>query len=184
MQDYSNSIANALELLQTCPKSSFSQSVTMFLFWLLLTSPLELPAAKCRYCHRPWFFPQVTPCGETQCLAVPLQYLFLNRTALALFLSSFFQHYFPLFAPLFWRHKVATICLRNLATIRTDKDTDTHFGDDRIYCHCHLPVHKIRANHMNHINFCGLHTLFFLLNFVRMAVVIVTLRPVAVNVQY
>ena len=63
--------------------------------------PLELPAAKCRHCHRPWFFPQVTPCGETQCLAVPLPYLFLNRTALALFLSSFFQHYFPLFAPLF-----------------------------------------------------------------------------------
>ena len=32
----------------------------------------------------------------------PLPYLFLNRTALALFLSSFFQHYFPLFAPLYF----------------------------------------------------------------------------------
>ena len=68
----------------------------------------------------------LTPCGEFQCLAVTLPYLFLNRTALALFLSSFFQHYFPLFAPLCWRHEVATICLRHLATIRTDTDMQTH----------------------------------------------------------
>ena len=58
----------------------------------------------------------------------PPPYLFLNRTALALFLSSFFQHYFPLFAPLFWRHEVATICQRHLTTIRTDTNTDTRFG--------------------------------------------------------
>ena len=74
--------------------------------------------------------PQYVSIG-LMCLAVPLLNLLLNRTALALFLPSFFQYHFALFAPLFWRRQVASICLWHIATMWTD--TDDINGNDIWY---------------------------------------------------